>query len=163
MCMGFEFKKKPASFSVLTLMIAVPIFTIKKEDGSILEIELIKVKSGKQNRPLLFYNFSPLNDSYQHYNNCDYKQNMDEPVNRITAHHPQQPQNQQYHSDRPQHLVLLPNCSGYLILGLHYSMVIRFFTLFTPFTSLRSLGTRSFSTPLSVNTSYIFLVSNDAS
>jgi len=65
--------------------------------------------------PPRLYDFSPLNDSYQHYNNCDDKQNVDEPTHRIAAHQPQQPQNYQYHSDCPQHLLLLP--IGLLLFG----------------------------------------------
>jgi hypothetical protein len=36
----------------------------------------------------LLYDFSTLNDSYQHHDNCEHKQNMDEPAHRVTAHQP---------------------------------------------------------------------------
>jgi hypothetical protein len=49
--------------------------------------------------------FSPLNDPDQYDNNCDHKQNMDEPTHRVTAHQPECPQNYQYYSDRPQHMI----------------------------------------------------------
>ena len=37
---------------------------------------------------------------------------MNEPAHGVTAHQPQQPQNQQYYNYCPQHVILLPDCSG---------------------------------------------------
>jgi hypothetical protein len=56
-------------------------------------------------------NLSPLNDSYQHHYNCDHNQNMDKPAHRVTGYKPQQPENDEYYSNRPQHLALLSGSS----------------------------------------------------
>jgi hypothetical protein len=58
--------------------------------------------------------FSPLNDSDQHHNNCDHKQNMNKPSHGVTAHQTQEPQNYQYRGNCPQHWILLPDCSSSL-------------------------------------------------
>jgi hypothetical protein len=42
------------------------------------------------------YGSSPLNDPKQHDNECNDQQNMNKITQRIAAHHPQQPQNDQY-------------------------------------------------------------------
>jgi hypothetical protein len=62
--------------------------------------------------------FSALNDSYQNHDNRDHQQNMDKPAHRVTAHQSQQPQNYQYHSDRPQHIILLLICLRFALDGL---------------------------------------------
>ena len=49
----------------------------------------------------------PLNDSDQHNNNGNNQQGMDEPAHRIATYQAQQPQNYQYNSNRPQHVLLL--------------------------------------------------------
>ena len=49
----------------------------------------------------------PLNNPDQHDDNGNHQQDVNKPSHRVTAHQPQQPQNYQYHSDRPQHLILL--------------------------------------------------------
>jgi hypothetical protein len=48
-----------------------------------------------------------LNDSDQHNNNGNNQQGMDEPAHRIATYQAQQPQNYQYNSNRPQHVLLL--------------------------------------------------------
>jgi len=53
----------------------------------------------------------PLNDSDQHDDNGDDQQDMNKVTHRIATHQPQQPQNYQYDGNRPQHVILLPDCS----------------------------------------------------
>lgn len=98
-----------------------------------------------------------LNDVEQHADNRNYQQNVNKPAHRITGRQPQYPHNYQYHSYCPQHLILLPVSFCPLPASappasrqrsrvyLDDSTVIRFTTLFTPFTSLTSFSTRSFS------------------
>jgi hypothetical protein len=38
---------------------------------------------------------------------------VNEPSHRVTAHQPQQPQNRQYYSNRPQHKILLSMGHGF--------------------------------------------------
>ena len=57
------------------------------------------------------YRSSPLNDSHQHYDNGNDQQDMNKITYRIARHQPQRPQNYQYHSDCPQHMILLSDCS----------------------------------------------------
>jgi len=52
-----------------------------------------------------------LNEPNHHHNDCDDQQDMNKITKRIAAHQPQQPQNYQYDSDRPQHMILLSDCS----------------------------------------------------
>jgi hypothetical protein len=54
--------------------------------------------------------FPALNDSDQHHYNCDHEQNMDKPAHCVAAHQPECPENYQYHSDCPQHRILLIIC-----------------------------------------------------
>jgi hypothetical protein len=60
---------------------------------------------------LLKYGFlngsPPLNDSDQHNNDGDDKQDMDKITHRIAGDQPQQPQNYQYYGNCPQHVTLL--------------------------------------------------------
>jgi len=99
---------------------------------------------------------SSLEETYHEHNECYDEQNMDKPAHGVTAYQPQQPQNYQYYGDCPQHLFLLSDCSGHLAHGSspannpcipepNYPVVIRFFTLFTPFTSVTYLVATSFS------------------
>ena len=53
----------------------------------------------------------PLNDSDQHDDNGNDQQDMNKITHRIAGHQPQQPQNYQYHSNRPQHLIPLSDCA----------------------------------------------------
>jgi hypothetical protein len=46
-------------------------------------------------------------DTDQHQGNRGYNESMDERTHRKTGHKPQQPQNYQYESYRPQHVILL--------------------------------------------------------
>ena len=87
-----------------------------------------------------------LNKADYHNNNGDDQQDMDDSTHRVTGYQAEGPQNYQYHCNGPQHVILLSKDSP-ASRGIHldYSMVIRFFTLFTPFTSLTSLVARSFS------------------
>jgi hypothetical protein len=99
-------------------------------------------------------------DSDQHNANGNKQQEMNKITHRIATYRPQQPQNYQYHSNRPQDVILLSDClfplpaiaspyqagsdhAVYLVLDSDYPVVIRFFTPFTPFTSLTSLVTTS--------------------
>ena len=54
--------------------------------------------------------FPPLNDSDQHNDNGNDQQDMNKITHRIATHKPQQPQNYQYDSNRPQHDISLPDC-----------------------------------------------------
>src|SRR5271157_4243050 len=80
----------------------------------------------------------------------------------IATHETQQPQNYQYESNRPQHMISLPHCLGSLTaatflrqqstssrvgLELGLSMSVRFFTLFTAFVSVTSLVSKSSPAP----------------
>jgi hypothetical protein len=56
--------------------------------------------------------FFPLNDPYQHNNDRDHEQNMDEPVDRVAADQSQQPEHHEHHKNCHQHLILLPDRSG---------------------------------------------------
>jgi hypothetical protein len=47
---------------------------------------------------------SPLNEPDHHHNDCYDQQNVNKIAQRIAGHQPQQPQNQQYYSDCPQHV-----------------------------------------------------------
>jgi hypothetical protein len=46
---------------------------------------------------------SPLNQPDEHHDNGNHQQDMDYPAHRVTAHQTEQPQSQQYHSNRLQH------------------------------------------------------------
>ena len=61
--------------------------------------------------------WSSLNDPHQHEDDGNHQQNVNEPAHRVAAHQSEQPQNDQYHSDRVQHLILLPGDSGSLPAG----------------------------------------------
>jgi len=52
----------------------------------------------------------PLNDSDQHNDNGNDQQDMNKITHRIATHQPQQPQNYQNDSDRPQHMIPLLDC-----------------------------------------------------
>ena len=44
-----------------------------------------------------------LNEADYHNDNGNHQQDVNKPSHRVTAHQPQQPQNYQYHCNRPQH------------------------------------------------------------
>jgi hypothetical protein len=46
---------------------------------------------------------SPLDNSDQHYDNCDDQQDMNESTDRMPADQPQKPPNHENHKDCPQH------------------------------------------------------------
>jgi hypothetical protein len=50
-----------------------------------------------------------LDETDHQQGNRGYEENVDEQTNRIATHQPQQPHNYQYHSNRPQHLIFLPD------------------------------------------------------
>ena len=50
---------------------------------------------------------SPLNDSDQHHDDGNHKQNVDEPPNGVAADESEQPQNQKNDGDGPKHFLLL--------------------------------------------------------
>jgi hypothetical protein len=50
-----------------------------------------------------------LNDSDQHNDNGNDQQDMNKITYRIAGHQPQEPQNYQYYSNGPQHVILLPD------------------------------------------------------
>ena len=56
---------------------------------------------------------SSLNDLDQHHDNGEHQQEVNEPSHRVTAHQPQQPQNRQDYSNRPQHKILLSLGHGF--------------------------------------------------
>jgi len=60
---------------------------------------------------------SPLDDSDQDDDNGNDQQNVNKMAHRIAGHQPQQPQNYEYNSDRPQHMTSLPDCWGALPAG----------------------------------------------
>src|SRR5208283_5385027 len=98
-----------------------------------------------------------LNNVDQHDDNSNYQQDVNQPSHRVTGHQPQHPQNYQYHSDRPQHMILLSVCfrstaglphlapAGNDPESIWTPRCSSGSTLFTPLMSLTSLLTRSFS------------------
>jgi hypothetical protein len=60
---------------------------------------------------------SPLDDSDQDDDNGNNQQNVNKITHRIAGNQPQQPQNYQYDSDRPQHGISLLNGLGSLPAG----------------------------------------------
>jgi hypothetical protein len=53
---------------------------------------------------------SALNDAYQHHNNGNDEQNMDQAAHGIGSNDSQQPEHDQDHADCPQHLYPPPDC-----------------------------------------------------
>jgi hypothetical protein len=50
---------------------------------------------------------SSLDDSDQHHDDGDHQEDMNKPANRVPADESEEPQNQENHEDRPQHVGLL--------------------------------------------------------
>lgn len=86
-------------------MIAIMIFGLMEPLGSLAMME-------QENRALL--PSSSLNEADYHNDNGNHQRDVNEPSHRITGHQPQQPQNYQYYSNRPQHgMLLLEKCLIY--------------------------------------------------
>jgi len=56
---------------------------------------------------------SPSKEAEQHHDDGHHQQEMDKPAHRATGHQPQQPQNSQYCSNRPQRMIRLSGCSSF--------------------------------------------------
>jgi hypothetical protein len=54
---------------------------------------------------------SPLDEAHYHNDDGNHQYDMDEPSHRVTGYQPQQPQNYQYYSNCPQHMILLSDFS----------------------------------------------------
>jgi hypothetical protein len=50
---------------------------------------------------------SSLNEADYNNDNSNHQRDVNEPSHRVTGDQPQQPQNYQYYSNRPQHVILL--------------------------------------------------------
>jgi hypothetical protein len=57
---------------------------------------------------------SPLNETDYQDDNGNDQYDVNKPSQRVTGYQPQQPQNYQYNSDRPQHLILLSGGAYFL-------------------------------------------------
>jgi len=83
--------------------------TLLKINSNIIQIVLQKV----------FFNISipfltapsPLNETDYQDDNGNDQYDVNKPSQRVTGYQPQQPQNYQYNSNCPQHVILLSHCS----------------------------------------------------